>query len=59
MDDLFEVTLILFKRGVGDKHITLRINATNRMHAIEEVERVIRNYIYTDVEIEILNVKPL
>jgi hypothetical protein len=59
MDNMFDVIMILFKRGVGDKHITIRIPATDRMHAIEEAERVIRNYIYTDVEIEIVSVKPL
>lgn len=59
MDDLFEVSMVLYRRGIGDQVITLRVNANDRMHAIEESERVIRNYIYTDVEIEIIGVKPL
>jgi hypothetical protein len=59
MDNIFEVAMVLYRRGIGDQAITLRIPATDRMHATEEAERVIRNYIYTDVEIEITGVKPL
>jgi hypothetical protein len=59
MDNIFEVSLVLYRRGIGDQAITLKVAANDRMHAVEETERVIRNYIYTDVEIEIIGVKPL